>query len=105
MNVDLGIWDKLTRMVTFLLFVAGLLAVAIWYLPLIQANERVRRQNFRLAAQIQKEEEESKQLRTSMEAFKDPKVIERLTRERLHYGKPGEVIIQFESPKTNSPAR
>jgi len=27
-TVDLGIWDKLTRIVIFLLFVAGLLAVA-----------------------------------------------------------------------------
>ena len=105
MNVDLGIWDKLTRMVVFLMFVAGLLAVAIWYLPLIQTNERVRRLNFRLAAQIQKEEEETKRLRTAIEAYKDPKVIERLTRERLRFGKPGEVIVRFESPKTNSPAR
>ena len=42
MKVDLGIWDKLTRVVIFLLFVAGILLVAIWYLPLIKQNERMR---------------------------------------------------------------
>ena len=39
MKVDLGIWDKLTRLVIFLLFVAGVLGVAVWYLPLIRQNE------------------------------------------------------------------
>ena len=41
MKVDLSIWDKLTRVVIFLLFVAGILLVAIWYLPLIKQNERM----------------------------------------------------------------
>ncbi|MGH7971760.1 MAG: FtsB family cell division protein [Limisphaerales bacterium] len=104
MNVDLGIWDKLTRTVVFLLFVAGLLGVAIWYLPLIKANERMRRENLRLETQIRKEEEESKQLRASMEALRDPKVMERVVRERMGYGKPGETIIRFDPPKTNSAA-
>lgn len=105
MNVDLGIWDKLTRMVVFLLFVAGLLAVAIWYLPLIQANERVRRENLRLETRIKKEEDESKRLRTAIEAFKDPKVAERAVRERMGFGKPGEIIVRFDPPRTNAIAR
>src|SRR5262249_45600520 len=36
MNVNLGIWDKLSKLMVFLLFVAGLLIVFFWYLPLIQ---------------------------------------------------------------------
>lgn len=104
MNVDLGIWDKLTRTVVFLLFVAGLLGVAIWYLPLIKANERMRRENLRLDTEIKKEEEESRQLRRSMEALKDPKEMERMVRARLGFGKPGETIFRFDPPKTNSAA-
>ena len=42
MKVDLGIWDKLTRTVIFLVFVAGILLVAIWYLPLIKQIEERR---------------------------------------------------------------
>ena len=48
MKVDLGIWDKLTRMVIFLVFVAGILLVAVWYLPLIKENERYRKRMLQL---------------------------------------------------------
>jgi len=98
MNVDLGIWDKLTRTVVFLLFVAGLLGVAVWYLPLIQQNERYRREILRFDFKIQKEEEIARQLHASIAALRsDPKAVERLARERLGYAKPGEVVIRFDA--------
>jgi len=97
MNVDLGIWSKLRRVVIFLLVVAGLLGIAFWYLPLIKQNERMRKEVLRLDTQIQKEEESSRQLKTSVETFRnDPKAVERLARERLRYAKPGETVIVFE---------
>src|SRR5690349_238879 len=103
MNVDLGIWAKLTRVAIFLLFVAGLLLVAVWYLPLIRQNERMRREILRLDTQIQKEEETAKQLKGSIDALrKDPKAVERLARERLGYAKAGETVFRFEEPTTNS---
>src|ERR1017187_1848460 len=106
MKDDLGIWDKLTRTVIFLLFVAGLLLVAIWYLPLIKQNERYRKEILRLDHLVQKEEEPGKQLRTSIDALRfDPKAVERLARERLGYAKPGETVIRFEAPQTNNAAR
>jgi cell division protein FtsB len=107
MNVDLGIWDKLTRLVVFLLFVAFLVAVGIWYLPLIKQNERMRKEILRLDTQLEKAKETDKQLRTSIEALNhDPKAVERLARERLGYAKPGETVIRFDSlPATNTPAR
>ena len=102
MNVDLGIWDKLTRLVVFLLFVAGLLGLAVWYLPLIQQNERMRKEILRLGAQIAKEEETGKRLKSSIDALNhDPKAMERLARERLGYAKPGETVIKFEERATN----
>jgi cell division protein FtsB len=106
MKVELSIWDKLTRVVIFLLFVAGLLLVAIWYLPLIKQNERYRKEILRLDNLIQKEEETGKQLKTSIDALRfDPKALERLARERLGYAKAGETVIRFEAPQTNSAAR
>jgi cell division protein FtsB len=106
MNVDLGIWDKLSRVVIFLLFVAGLLGVAVWYLPLIQQNERMRKQILALDSQIQKEEAAAKQYKASIDALKyDPKAVERLVRTQLGYSKPGETVIRFEAPATNSPSR
>jgi len=103
MNVDLGIWSKLTRLVIFLFFIAGVLLVAVWYLPLIRHNERMRQETFRLDQQIQKQEELSKQLRASIDALRsDPRAVERLARERLGYAKVGETVIRFEGPATNS---
>jgi cell division protein FtsB len=109
MNVDLGIiWDRLTRMVIFLLFVAGLLGVGVWYYPLIKQNEAYRREIVRLDSNIKQEEEAGRQLRNSIDALRrDPKAIERLARESLSYGKPGETVIRFDPapPPTNPPAR
>lgn len=106
MNVDLGIWAKLTRVVIFLLFIAGLMMVAVWYLPLIKQNERMRKHILGLDARIQREEETARRLRTSIETLRhDPKTVERLARERLGYAKPGETVIRFEAPATNALSR
>ncbi len=95
----MSIWDKLTRLVVFLLFLAGLMAVAIWYHPLIKQNERMRKTILTLDTRIQKEEESAKQLRMQIDALAhDPKAVERLARERLGYARPGETVIRFETP-------
>ena len=105
MNVDLGIWEKLTRAALILLLLAGLLGIAIWYFPVIQQNERMRKEVLRLDKQIQKEEETSKQLKTSIDTMRyDPKAVERMAREKLGYAKPGETVIRFEPPATNHAA-
>jgi len=102
-NVDLGIWGKLTRVATFLLLAAGVLLVAVWYLPPIRQNERMRKVILGLDGQIQKEEETNKALRTAIDTLRnDPKAVERLTRETLGYAKPGETVIRFEEIPTNS---
>jgi cell division protein FtsB len=106
MKVEFGIWDKLTRMVIFLVFIAGILLVAVWYLPLIKQNERYRKEILRLDTLMQKEEDTGRQLRTSIDALRfDPKAVERLARERLGYAKAGETVIRFEAPQTNTAAR
>jgi hypothetical protein len=104
MNVGFNLWDQLTRVVIFLLFIAGLLAVAVWYMPLIKTNERLRRDILSLQLEIQREEQTAKQLKASRDAIlHDPKTVERLGREILNYGKPGETIIRFEPAPTNAP--
>lgn len=100
MHVDLGIWSKLTKLIIFLIFVAGVLGVALWYFPLIRQNERMRREILRLDTQIAKAEESNRQLKTSIDALKyDPKAVERLARERLGYAKPNEIVIRFEEAR------
>ena len=83
-------------MVVFLCFIALLLLVGVWYLPLIQQNERMRRHILGLDDQIRKEEEAGRQLRAAIDALRyDPKAVERLARETLGYAKPGETVIRF----------
>ncbi|PYJ96589.1 MAG: hypothetical protein DME23_19955 [Verrucomicrobia bacterium] len=102
MNVNLGIWDKLTRLIVMLLLLAALLLIALWYLPLIKRNERMRKDNLTLDAEVKKEEETQKRLKVSIDAMRDPRTVERLARERLSYAKTGETIIRFELPATNT---
>ncbi|HLH56645.1 MAG TPA: septum formation initiator family protein [Verrucomicrobiae bacterium] len=106
MHAEFNPWDKLTRVVIFLLFIAGLMGVGFWYYPLIQKNENYRKEILKLEAHIQKEEEVSRQLKSSLEALRsDPKAIERLARENLGYAKPGEIVVRFGPPGTNAVQR
>ena len=99
MNINLGIWDKLTKLAVFLLFILGVAGVALWYFPLIKQNERMRQDMLKLDAKIKIELERDRTLRSSFDAVRNnPKTIERLARANLGYAKPGEIIIRFEEP-------
>ena len=106
MTVNLGIWEKLGRVVVFLLFLAGLLAVFFWYLPLIQQNERYRKEIFQLEARIDEQEKIARQLKTQIDAMQnDPRTIERLAREKLGYARTNETVLRFEPPPAGYPNR
>lgn len=104
MNVNLGIWSALTKLVVTLVVVAVLLLIGMCYLPLIQQNQRMRAENLRLEKELQKESDKSKMLQAEIDALlDDPKTVERLTREKLGYARTDETVIRFEAPATNSP--
>lgn len=97
MNVNLGIWDKLTQLVVFLLLLAGLFGVGVWYLPLIKQNETWRKEILRLDLQLKQQEDLARHLEASIRAIEhDPLTVERIAREKLGYAKPGETVIRFE---------
>jgi cell division protein FtsB len=99
MNVNLGIWDKLIKLVLCLLFLASLAYLFYWYLPLIQKNQRYRKEILALDARIAEQERASRQLKGSIEMMQnDPRVIERLARERLSWAKTNEMVVRFEQP-------
>jgi cell division protein FtsL len=103
-NVDLGIWNKLTKLIIILLVLAALVGMALWYLPLIQQNERMRKEILALDEEIKKAEASHKRLKSDIEALRDPRTIERLAREKLNFARPNETVVRFEEPQTNSPA-
>jgi cell division protein FtsB len=99
MKVNLGIWNNLTRAVIFLLFMAGLSLVFFWYLPLIQQNQRYRKELLALDTKIQEQERLSRQLKSSIDAVQnDPRTLERLVREKLGYARTNETVIRFQAP-------
>jgi cell division protein FtsB len=101
----MNLWDNLTRVVLFLIFGAFLLLVVVWYAPVIKQNERMRKEKLDLDRKVAIELEVSKKLDAQTKALQDPRTVERLARERLSYAKPGEIVIHFEQPNTNSAAR
>jgi cell division protein FtsB len=104
-NVDLGIWSKLTKVVVALVVTAFVLLIGMCYVPLIHQNERMRSDILRLQTQLQKEEDNSKQLKAEIDTLRnDPQTLERLTREKLGYAKSDEMIIRFKPAATNAVA-
>ena len=103
-RIDTGIWDKLTKAVVFLLVIAALLAVAVWYLPLIKQNERMRSEILRLQQNVTTEEETARQIKVQIEALRnDPETVERYAREKLGLARRGETVIRFQRPDSNAP--
>src|ERR1700749_5057456 len=97
MNVNLGIWSKLTNVVVALVVIAILLLIGECYLPVIQENARMQRQIWKLEAQLKLEQAKSDQLQSQIDALpNDPRTVERMTREKLGYARPGETVIHFE---------
>lgn len=97
MNVNLGIWSKLTNVVVALVVIAILLLIGECYLPVIQENARMRHQIWKLEAQLKVEQQKSQDLQSEIEALQnDPRTVERLTREKLGYARPDETVIYFE---------
>ena len=106
MKVDLGIWSKLTQAVIALVAVAVLILIGMTYLPLIQQNERMRREIDRLDGDLQKQQVISRGLRADIDALRnDPATVERLAREKLGYARPDETIIRFETNSVSNPSR
>ena len=101
---DLGIWDKLTKAVVFLLILAALIAVAVWYLPLIKQNERMRAEILRLEGEVAEQEKIAQRCKLQIEAMRnDPETVERYAREKLGLAKAGETIIRFEESDPDRP--
>src|SRR5262249_60540659 len=96
MNVSL-FWDKLSKLILFLLVVALVLFAFLQYLPLMRTNQNYRKELLAVDARVADQERLGRQLRASIESLQnDPKAIERLAREKLGWAKTNEMVIRFE---------
>lgn len=83
-----------------MLFVTICFAVGLWYFPLIHINQKLREQELVLEMEIKQQKEENRQLEEFIHRVKtDPKMVESLARERLHFARPDEIVIRFDPPE------
>jgi len=96
MNVSV-VWDKLSKIILFLLLVAALMFAFLRYLPLIRQNQNYRKELLALETRLAEQERVGRQLRGSIESLQnDPKAVERLAREKLGWARTNEMVIRFE---------
>lgn len=100
MSVGSNIWESLYRLALWLLAIAAVVAVILWYVPVVQKNEAMRRDIYQLEKKVEQEQELAKVLDSRLRSLQDPATVERLARERLSFAKPGELVFHFEAPKT-----
>jgi cell division protein FtsB len=107
MNVNLGIWDKLSKLTVFLLLLTAMSYVFYrWYLPLIQQNQRYRKELLLQDARIAEQEKFRAQLKASIDSLQnDPRAVERLAREKLSLAKSNEMVVRFEPVADRSAVR
>ena len=108
MNVNLGIWGKLYKLTVFLLLLTAMSYVFYrWYLPLIQQNQRYRKEIITLDAAHAEQEKLRGQLKGANDSLQnDPRVVERLAREKLSLAKTNEMVVRFEPvADRNAPRR
>lgn len=104
MQASSRVADFLSRIVIFTLVGAALVAVFVWYFPLIKKNQLLRKKIAGQDGQIQELQVQIASLTRQLELFYgDSNTVERLTRENLGYGRKGEYIFRFESKKDASP--
>ncbi|HSH16062.1 MAG TPA: septum formation initiator family protein [Verrucomicrobiae bacterium] len=100
MHASSRVADFLSRLVVICLVVAGVVAVFVWYLPLIQENQKLRRELALQQSRIEALQTENNQMMRRLELFDgNPNTVERLIRENLGFGLPGETIVRFEEPR------
>ena len=96
------VWSRLSSVVVVLLFVAGGLAVGMWYLPEIQRNRDLQSERFLLERQVAAAQAHGEAVRARIQAFTNsPAAAERIIRERFGLARPGELVVHFEPPSSN----
>jgi cell division protein FtsB len=89
--------DFLARVVVITVVVAGVVAVFVWYFPLIQKNQNLRREIATQEARLSSLQQEITSMSRQLELFVgNSNTVERLLRENLGYSRPGETVVRFE---------
>ena len=92
-------WDKLSRVVVFLLFVAGCWASFSGIFHSFSKTSAIVKKFMRWTRKITEEERLARQYKSAIESLQnDPRTLERVAREKLGLARSNETVIRFETP-------
>jgi len=99
-----NIWATLvtvTQWMTGLVILAGL---ALFFIPVIQKTQEYQQEEKSLHTQIENAQDYQQQIRIETEHMKtDPAYVDRVARDQLQVGRPGEEIVRFPSYQEVAP--
>lgn len=102
--MDGNIWATLVQVTQMLLILAVFAAMVLCFLPVIQTSQKLQAEKQKIAREIAQAQETNRRLQLEVEQLKNnPVYIERIARDRLNLGRPGEIIFRFD-PYQNTPS-
>jgi len=104
-----NIWAKLIQVTQILLIAAVLGGIFACFLPIIRQVQKLKEKKAANNASIAAEQAVNRQMNREFELLRtNPEYIERVSRDRLNVGKPGETILRFDpyvdAPQGSAPA-
>jgi cell division protein FtsB len=98
LRVDYGWTSVLIRIAYVLFFFAALAGVAYYYIPLIKKTRAFERELAKKQLALKEEENLNARLKKEIKLLReDPDYVEKVVRDKMGYGREGEVIYRFES--------
>ncbi len=92
-----NIWAKLIQITQVLLVLAVFGGIFACFLPVIRQVQRLKEKKNANNAAIASEQAVNRQMNREFELLKsNPEYVERISRDRLNVGKPGEMIFRFD---------
>ncbi|MDR1191553.1 MAG: septum formation initiator family protein [Verrucomicrobiales bacterium] len=96
-------WQKITPWLYLLATLLLAVLAGVIYRPVILKNQELLNRKADLQVKIGRENEKKRQLEEELAALmNDPYYIERMARDILKYGRPGEIIFKFPDDLSNS---
>jgi len=100
-----NVWANLARMMQVLLILAVVAGIFACFMPVIRQVQRLQNDKANLEAQTAAEQSANRQLNRQFDLLKsNPEYIERISRDSLNLGKPGEMIFRFDPYPAKSAA-
>ncbi len=92
-----NVWANLARMMQVLLVLAVVAGIFACFMPVIRQVQNLQGDKAKLEAQTAAEQAANRQLNRQFDLLKsNPEYIERVSRDSLNLGKPGEMIFRFD---------